>query len=269
MRFISTLLLLAALPALADAGVELAADAGALAPPKLLEGSPASYPAELAGTGKGGEVSLRVTVGATGLVSDAEVVDSTNDDFAREALHAAMKLRFEPALVNGVPRAVQLSFSYRFLAPRPVAAPLVEARVVVTGVVRQRGNRQPIPLARLACDDGATAETGFDGRFRLEVKPGTRVLHVTATGFKPGDFEEPLTATTTLDVVYGLTPERINPFETVVRADRDRTEVSRVDLRDAEIREVPGTLGDPFRVVMLLPGVSSVVSGIAYPVVRG
>ena len=37
-----------------------------------------------------------------------------------------------------------------------------------------------------------------------------------------------------------------------------RTEVARTTLRAQELREVPGTLGDPFRVVMLMPGVASV-----------
>ncbi|MCI0571448.1 MAG: TonB-dependent receptor, partial [Myxococcaceae bacterium] len=73
-----------------------------------------------------------------------------------------------------------------------------------------------------------------------------------------------------LEVRYGLEPLVANPYETVVEGSREtRTEVSRVSLRDAEIREVPGTLGDPFRVVMLLPGVASVGSGLSYPIVRG
>ena len=40
-------------------------------------------------------------------------------------------------------------------------------------------------------------------------------------------------------------------------------------MHDAEIREVPGTFGDPFKVVMLMPGVASIASGASYPVVRG
>src|SRR5205814_553147 len=36
-----------------------------------------------------------------------------------------------------------------------------------------------------------------------------------------------------------------------------------------EIQQVPGTFGDPFRVVQTLPGVASVVSLLPFPIVRG
>src|SRR5262249_53407145 len=58
-------------------------------------------------------------------------------------------------------------------------------------------------------------------------------------------------------------------YETTVRDQRARTEVARVPLSKAEAHETPGTMGEPLRAVMQLPGVSSVVSGLAYPVVRG
>ncbi|HSS00538.1 MAG TPA: hypothetical protein VLM79_25945, partial [Kofleriaceae bacterium] len=48
-----------------------------------------------------------------------------------------------------------------------------------------------------------------------------------------------------------------------------REEVSRIALRGAEIKQVPGTFGDPFRVVQALPGVSSIVSLLPFPIVRG
>src|SRR4029078_6001025 len=42
-----------------------------------------------------------------------------------------------------------------------------------------------------------------------------------------------------------------------------------VPLQADEIHTIPGTFGDPFRAVMLLPGVASVFSGLGYPVIRG
>ena len=36
-----------------------------------------------------------------------------------------------------------------------------------------------------------------------------------------------------------------------------------------ELKKAPGTLGDPFRVIQTLPGVSSVVSLLPFPIVRG
>src|SRR4029078_2415079 len=57
--------------------------------------------------------------------------------------------------------------------------------------------------------------------------------------------------------------------EPVVVAERRRDEVSRVSLRGDEIQKIPGTFGDPFRVIQTLPGVASVVSLLPFPIVPG
>jgi hypothetical protein len=140
---------------------------------------------------------------------------------------------------------------------------------VLIGQVRSRGNRAPIAVAGVSSDDGATVETGADGRFRLVVPAGKRHIHVAAGGFEPKDFDEELAEGIELEVRYALNPRAIAPFETVVRSERERTELSRVSLQGAELREVAGTGGDPFKVMMLMPGVSAALSGTGYPVVRG
>ena len=54
-------------------------------------------------------------------------------------------------------------------------------------------------------------------------------------------------------------------FQTVVRGERPSTE----ELREGELDEVPGTMEDPIRAVLAMPGVSTIHSGVSYPVVRG
>jgi hypothetical protein len=54
-----------------------------------------------------------------------------------------------------------------------------------------------------------------------------------------------------------------------VMGEQRREEVSRISLRGAEIKQVPGTFGDPFRVVQALPGVASVISLLPFPIIRG
>jgi hypothetical protein len=172
--------------------------------------------------------------------------------------------------VDGQPVAVRLNFEYRFEAPPP-PAPDALPPVTLRGLVRTKGNRRPLIGAILISqrDKEHPVETGPDGRFEARFPPGSQQVRVTAPGHVPGVFQEVVRKGETLEVVYGLEPLVINPYETVVRGDRERTEVSRVTLHDAELREVAGTQGDPFRVVMLLPGVSSMLSGVSYPVVRG
>src|SRR5439155_7966867 len=40
-------------------------------------------------------------------------------------------------------------------------------------------------------------------------------------------------------------------------------------LSQRELTDIPGSSGDPMRTLMVMPGVSAIASGLAYPVVRG
>ncbi|HEY0093923.1 MAG TPA: TonB family protein, partial [Archangium sp.] len=231
-------------------------------PPTLVTDSPARYPEGLAAQPVAGLVRLELLVDERGEVAEAVVVQGLHPLLDEAALHAAPGLRFSPATLEGVPVPVRLRFEYRFEAPPPVT---------LRGLVRTKGNRRPISGATLlpfAAKD-SPVEAGPDGRFEARLPPGTQWVRVTAPGHKPGAFYEDVRPGEVLEVVYGLEPLVVNPYETVVRGDRERTEVSRVTLREQELREIPGTMGDPFRVMMLMPGVGSMLSGVAYPVVRG
>ncbi|HYH94862.1 TonB family protein, partial [Hyalangium sp.] len=255
-----------------DAGVAQPA----FLPPSLLADSPAPYPPQLAAEQVTGTVQLELLVNEAGEVETATLVVGVHPLLDDAALHAATGLRFNPATLNGQPVPVRIGFEYRFEAPSAGAgddggvAP-APAPVTLKGLVREKGNRRPLVGAVLVSDalPNTPVETDAEGRFEARWPSAAQRVRVTSPGHKPSTFIENLRPGEALEVVYGLEPLVINPYETVVRGDRERTEVSRVTLHDAELREIPGTMGDPFRVVMLLPGVGSMVSGIAYPVVRG
>ncbi|WP_338873712.1 TonB-dependent receptor domain-containing protein [Myxococcus stipitatus] len=240
-------------------------------PPSLAQDAPAPYPPELAPERVAGVVQLELWIDEAGEVETATLVRGVHPLLDTAALHAAPSLRFTPATLDGQPVAVRLGFEYRFEAPAVVSGATPEGPVTLRGLVRTKGNRRPIVGATLVSDSApdAPVQTDVEGRFEARWPPGGQRVRVMAPGHKPGVFLEALQTREALEVVYGLEPLVINPYETVVRGDRERTEVSRVTLHDAELREVPGTMGDPFRVIMLLPGVGSMLSGVAYPVVRG
>jgi TonB family protein len=235
-----------------------------LVPPVLEADSPATWPEGYAGADA--EVTLELRVDEQGQVAEVTVVQGTEPQLVEAAQAAARGLRFRPATLGGAPVAVRLPFVYRFRAPPP--APVLG---VLTGTVRAKGTRRPLADATLLLDGAPTpaATTDAHGRFTLQAPPGPHTLEVRAPGHKPLSIQEKLSAQQALDVVYRLEPTRLNPYETVVRDERPRTEVSRITLHEQELREVPGTQGDPFRVVMLMPGVGSLASGVSYPVVRG
>ena len=141
----------------------------------------------------------------------------------------------------------------------------------LVGQVMTKGTRDVVPLAQIRLADGGhpSAETDAEGRFTLEVPAGEFRVEVAASGHLSRVFTEKLDAGERLEVLYRLEPTFARPFETVVRGQTDRAELSRVTLTGAELHEAAGTGGQPLRVVMLLPGVVTPASGLSYPVVRG
>ncbi len=63
-------------------------------------------------------------------------------------------------------------------------------------------------------------------------------------------------------------PDAPPPVDVVVRG--ERSEPSRtVTLSRAEVRQIPGAFGDPFRAIEIMPGVTPIVSGLPFFFVRG
>jgi hypothetical protein len=82
---------------------------------------------------------------------------------------------------------------------------------------------------------------------------------------KPAAPQEPPPAQET--AVEAAAPSR-PPEEVTIRG--ERVEPSRsASLSRAEVREIPGTFGDPFRAVEAMPGVTPIVSGLPFFFIRG
>ncbi len=249
------------------ARAQVDADGGVVLPPVLVHASPAPYP-ETA-SGEEGEVELSLTVDAAGAVAEVTVVHASDERFVAGAVTAAKGLRFTPATLDGQPVAVVLGYRYRFQhAEAPDAGP---TWATLRGQVMTRGTRDELPLALVDLEDGGVApvETDATGHFTLALPPGPQRVRVQASGHRPRIYRENLKSGDTVSVVYRLNRLYSRPWETVVRGQTERAEVSRITLTGAELREVAGTAGEPLRVIMLLPGVVTPISGLSYPVVRG
>ncbi len=228
--------------------------------PTLVEDSAARTPAGL--EHQSAEVELLLTLSETGEVTEVVPVPAASPvdpRFLQSALAAASGLRFTPAQVDGVPVPSQVPFRYRF---EGAALP-----AVLRGQVRALGSKDGVEGAAITVD-GVVLTTGPGGVFELKLPPGTHPVTVAAQAHHPASFTEELTAGVLTEVLYRIEPLSLDPYQTTVR-DRPRVEVTKISLTAQEVREVPGTMGDPARVVMLLPGVAGVASGLAYPVVRG
>lgn len=146
--------------------------------------------------------------------------------------------------------------------------------------VQVRGRRDPVVGAKLLPLDEQEAdpatsptrepvETDERGDALLALAPGEHRFVVVAPGFErleltitlaPGEEQ-----TLELRLDESITGNR---YRTTVSSER-AVAVTSTRLRDEEIREVPGSGGDPFAIVRSLPGASQVAGFLPYVVVRG
>ncbi|MEZ4429117.1 MAG: TonB-dependent receptor, partial [Nannocystaceae bacterium] len=153
-----------------------------------------------------------------------------------------------------------------------VAAPTPEppaAKARLQGQIMVLGSRDALPGARVITEDGEALAADLEGRFTLWLPPGEHTLVLRAPGYD--DLEVSVTLEPGEDAVYeyrmGAAAEG-NPYKTTVRQERE-VAVSSTNLRDDEIHALPGSAGDPFRVVKSLPGVAQLAGFLPYVIVRG
>ena len=244
-------------------------------PPELLEFVQAPYPEAAQAEGLTGSVKLAVTLGADGSVVDVQVMQPVGHGFDEAAVEAVKRFRFSPAEVDHVPAPVQIEYVYHFTLeapkPREDAPPAPPPEGTLIGQLIERGSRSRVFAAMVRCGDEVEAPQAMSdeqGRFTLKVLAGTCDVRVVANGYELFKTVEDIPANGTLEVVYHLLPKAIG-FETIVRAPREKKEVVRRTLERQELQKVPGTFGDPVRVVENLPGVARAPFGFGALIVRG
>jgi TonB family protein len=238
--------------------------------PVLKRFVPAEYPPELAEVGVTGQVVLALVIDEAGQVVQATVVEpSPYPSFNSAAIHAVTQFEFEPAEIDGKPASVEITYRYEFVLRRAPSSAPSDAPVALFGRVVERGTRSAVASAAVEAG-GVAAETDADGRFELRgVAPGKVTVRVVSPEHEPFSVEETIAAGRKKEVEYRLTRRHYDPYEAVVRGERDRKEVSVYTLRTEEVRSLPGTQGDTLKVLQNLPGVARAPFGLGLLVVRG
>ena len=139
----------------------------------------------------------------------------------------------------------------------------------LTGRVLERGSITPIVGAHLQSGD-VEAVSDEGGHFELLLPAGKRQIDITHDAHLPLRLTETVVAGQGLKLEYSLLkkPRYKNKYESTVRG-QARHEGERFTLKDEELHQLPGTLGDPFRVIGMLPGVTTPIPLLPYYVVRG
>jgi TonB family protein len=221
-------------------------------------------------------VTVKLLVDTTGTVQKVELLTPPRPPFDDAVVSACRVFRFEPGRYAGAPVPVQITFTHTFLPRPPPPPPAADRGPARTSVLRGRlvelGTRAPVTgatVTAVVADRHYTVDADARGRFRLPLPPGVAHVSVYAASHNPFIQTETLSPNQELAVSYLVERDRYDPYEIVVVGEHRREEVSRITLRGAEIQQIPGTFGDPFRVIQTLPGVSSVVSLLPFPIVRG
>jgi len=253
-----------------------------LVEPALVEYIQAAYPPEALEAGVEGTVGLLIEIDETGAVSAVEVLAPAGHGFDEAAVEAAGRFMFSPAEDETGPVPVAIEFRYGFVldAAQTEGAVPVEADepppapVNLEGTLVEMGTRAPVEGAavRATASDGATLETTTDDAGRWAFS-GVADGAVALTAVHP-DY---ITAERSVDVVTGqVTDLRFWIRNRDYRDDaavfvyqRKSDDVARRTITVDEIRRIPGTFGDPVRVIQNLPGAARSPLGSGLLVIRG
>ncbi len=238
--------------------------------PSIVEYVEADYPPEAVEQGLEAVVKLRIELTAEGEVDSVEVVEPAGYGFDEAAVDAVLQMTFAPARTGEGPIPVVFDFDYGFEL-RPEEPEEVIEPVNVEGVVLEMATRDPIAGAQVVIDGTElVAETGEDGSFALRGVPlgevTLRLLHVGhVTTEQPIEVAEGEVTVARL----WMRAEAYRDNEIVGRYSRDRDEVTRRTITIEEVRRVPGTFGDPLKVIQTLPGAARTPFGTGLLVIRG
>jgi len=252
-------------------------------PPELIDFVQAPYPADAEAAEVEGTVGLLVEISETGVVSKVEVLREAGYGFDEAAVEAVMKFTFTPAETEAGPVPVQVEFDYGFVleedpseaVPPPATEAEADLPVAITGTLKEMGTR--IPLADFqvtgTAADGtvATAQTDSAGRFALRgLPPGPASLRFAAPSYRDASAEVDVVEGEVADLTLWAKNLNYRDNEVVIVYKRKREpEITRRTLSVEEIKRVPGTFGDPVRVIQNLPGAARGPFGTGMLVIRG
>jgi TonB family protein len=248
-------------------------------PPKILQKAPAPYPEEAAKAELSGTVVLEIDVDERGRVGNVVVKERAGHGFDEAAVEAVKKFVFSPASNDGSPVPSRVTYSYKFViktVPKPAPAKDDRLRdmVRIKGTISIRGQRRPLGGAEVAAiaTDGRRFETASDddGRFALRGLPaGAYKIIVVGRGARRFTADEKLGERDVVTVAYYVEPSEWSRYESTVRGDLNREEISRKTLSTEELMKLPGSFGDALRAIENLPGVARAPFNTGLIIVRG
>jgi len=252
--------------------------------PALSEQVGADYPPAARDALVHSQVQLELDVSDTGSLDAVRLLseDPAGWGFAVAAMRAVWQFRFEPAYAGEVPVPVRITYTYGFELEEVVVETVADTPDVgadidhdgpvnFTGVVREGGTRRTLSGVDVLIDDlEHSAVTNEVGEFEFNGIPaGYHRVIVAVPGYQKYETEEEIVLGEATDVIYFLKQSPMGVSETTVRVRKQEKEVSRRSISIETIERIPGTFGDPVKIVQNLPGVARSPFDFGLLVVRG
>lgn len=149
---------------------------------------------------------------------------------------------------------------------------LANSKGFVIGQITERISGQTIAGARISAKNKTETTSDADGNFRLEIESGVYDLEISANGFA-SIIKNQIGVTGNrnilLNVQLDVTVNESVEVRSEIFAENSEQAVSNITLSREEIRQTPGSGGDPLRVINSLPAVSAASGEFADLIVRG
>ena len=240
--------------------------------PSIVEYVEAVYPEHALAEGKEATVRLQINLDETGAVQDVQVIEPVGDGFDEAAVAAVQQMTFSPAETQEGPVPVVFEFAYGFvLNEAPAPAEDVPPPINFEGLLREMGTKNPIEDAQIVIlGSEASATTDATGAFAFRGLPNgpvdIRILH-----------PKYVTLTETIEIVDGevttaklwLRNLQYRENEVTALYRPVKKEVTRRTLSINEVKRIPGTFGDPVKVIQTLPGAARSPFGTGLLLIRG
>ena len=199
-------------------------------------------------------VVVWVTIDAEGAPGEVEVVTSAGVDVDAVVVEAIRRARFRPAVLGGEPLAVRIQWPIDLPPPEPEPEPEPEPGAAVTGEVLERGTRRPL-AGQPVLVEGTDLETLTDAEGRFAIQ-GLRIGREVTLVVPSYDYLEArvVVVPPASDLVVRLEARPDRRYRSVVTAPSG--DAARLLIPMEQAREVPGTSGDPLKVIEVLPGVA-------------
>jgi TonB family protein len=252
-------------------------------PPQLVEGAAPVYPPDALAAGLTADVTVRIHIDATGAPTKVDVVAPAGHGFDEAAVAAAMKYRFSPAEFDGKPGPIVVETTIHFTiaeAPesqaesKPSAEPSSQptgpsGRLV--GTVKERGTRRKLAGVTVAVTPGDVQTITDDkGHYDLGSLPeGNYRIIAVLSGYDRYETAVGVHAGEETDATLYIRPKGASPYESTIEAEKDKLEVTKRTIDRRQMTTVPGTFGDPIRVLQNLPGMSRAPFGLGLLLIRG